>query len=604
MTPDTALLKPYRLRTVKIAVQSTGLALVALAIYPLLPGHGALVARPYILLMVVATIGAASFNFLPWNKILDNKRGMWVFYGWSFLDITLITLLVLVSRGGSSELFLLYALTTIFLAVSYPPWGQAALLAVTFVMYALVSQVGDAPLNIASLFFRLTTLGITALMGKFLSSELMGQMAAYSEARDESMKRAGLLEAVARSGKSTNSLDPEEVMGAVVAAATELGFEAVEICVFDEGAGIYRIEHSFGLPENYLAAPHRLDEGMIAKVRQIKQTFVVNDYVDFEDGLISMRELGFRAVVASPIWSGTRMVAVLAAGTRARRSVTKEDIESFELLSGQASAAFENAKRFEHERQAVQRLEELDRLKQDFMATISHELKTPLTVIKGMTQTLERRWESLDPNLRQEFLRKVNDNTDTLERTITELLDFSRLQSGELRAEMQQIPVAGLITSAVEKLSNKLADKHVDTMSQRGICVAGDRRLLQRAIEELVSNAAKHTQPGAHISISAIARGDEAVFEVADDGRGIPESELSALTREFFRGGDVDTRSTRGTGMGLAMVNAILRLHSSRLDISNRQPQGASFTFSLPMAVYDMIPEAEQVPAVTVEPGL
>ena len=595
VTPDTALLKPYRLRTVKIAVQSTGLAVAVLALYPLLPGHGLINNGYYVALIVVATLGAAAFNFLPWEKILDLPRGMWVFYAWSFLDILLITLLVMVSRGGLSELFLLYVLTTIFLAVSYPPWGQAALLAVTFVMYAVASELGPESLSIASLFFRLATLGITALMGKFLSSELMAQMAAHSEAKDESQRRATLLAAVARAAKSMNSLDPDEVLNAVVSSALELGFDAGSICIFDEDTDTYTVVHSRGVPDEYAHGVHSMKSGMVSMVREEKKTVVENNYKELELALPVMRNAGFQAVIASPIWSRTKMVALLVAGSKTARTIEVEDQESFELLAAQASSAFENAKRFEHERQAVQRLEELDKLKQDFIATMSHELRTPLTIIKGMAQTLERRWDSLDAELRNEFLHKVNKNAEDLEVTINELTDFSKLQSGELRAEMQQIPVPSLVSAVLTKLEGKVVGKKISSSAQRGICVKGDLRLLEKALEHLVSNAAKHTPPGASINVTATRDRDTAVFEVVDDGNGIEEADIPALTKEFFRGGEVDTRTTRGTGMGLAMVNAILRLHSSRLEVSNVEPHGARFRFTLPMSSY-ADPSADQEP--------
>src|SRR5205085_1838364 len=136
-------------------------------------------------------------------------------------------------------------------------------------------------------------------------------------------------------------------------------------------------------------------------------------------GIPMLREAGFAAVLAAPVWADGRLAAVLVGGTCTPRVIPAEEIEAMELLAAQAGAALVNAERFE-------RLAELDRLKQDFVSTVSHELRTPLTVIQGLGKTLQQRWDQLEDGLRLELLQRLNENGDSLSSTITSLLDFSR----------------------------------------------------------------------------------------------------------------------------------------------------------------------------------
>src|SRR5437660_5626359 len=110
-----------------------------------------------------------------------------------------------------------------------------------------------------------------------------------------------------------------------------------------------------------------------------------------------------------------------------RRAISSPEVEAFELLSAQAGLAMENAQRFEETLRSVERLEELDRLKDDFLATASHELRTPLTVIMGSGFTLEQQWDQLDEPLRRELLQAMNKNAKSLDTLIASLLDFARL---------------------------------------------------------------------------------------------------------------------------------------------------------------------------------
>ena len=342
---ELAVLLAYRLRTVKIAVQSTVLALGAMVIYALLPGHGHIEAASYIALVAVAAGGCALMARLPWHRLFDAGYGMRCLYAWSAMDIVLVTAAVAVTGHADSPLWLVYVFTTIFFAASYPLRGQAALLAFTFACY--VGDIGASGWDIGAseLFIRLASLAIVNFMTSFLSRELMQETRGHVEAREESETRATLLAKVAGAARSMSTLDSSRVLDIVVTSVVDIGFEGAEICMFNEAKGTWSVPYRRGISVDYeLTQPAEV--GLAGEVRRRRQTVVLEDYTAWEGGLAPVRNAGFRTTVATPVWSGSDLVGVLIAGTFARRSILPYESECLELLAAQVGAALVNARRY------------------------------------------------------------------------------------------------------------------------------------------------------------------------------------------------------------------------------------------------------------------
>lgn len=232
----------------------------------------------------------------------------------------------------------------------------------------------------------------------------------------------------------------------------------------------------------------------------------------------------------------------------------------------------------------VQRLGELDRLKRDFLANVSHELRTPLTVIQGMGKTLESRGRQMDEDTQEELLARINRNADALAGTINTLLDFSQLEAGRLEAHPEVFDLGDLVRRSVERLGSLFGPRRVDVDVDNGLLVEGDPRLIERVMDNLVSNAAKHTPEQAVVVVRAGANGTDARVSVADDGPGIPAVDLQHIGERFFRGNEVVARRTRGAGLGLAFAREVMELHGRALDIESVVGQGSTFSFTLPLA--------------------
>jgi signal transduction histidine kinase len=219
-------------------------------------------------------------------------------------------------------------------------------------------------------------------------------------------------------------------------------------------------------------------------------------------------------------------------------------------------------------------------MKSDFLATVSHELRTPLTVIEGTGLTLERTWGVLDDDTRLELLGRLNANAQTLEGIITTLLDFSRLEAGRPQAHVAPIDLADHLKLTAARLTGLFGGRDLVLDIDPDLTVLADALLIDRVVENLLSNAFKHTPPGTIVELAAHRIDDDVVVAVGDDGPGIPEEELAHLGERFFRGGDLNTRP-KGLGLGLALAREILDMHGAALEVESNPGQGSTFSFRL-----------------------
>lgn len=565
----------------RAGIIATYLIVPILFAYPLLPGSDNVEYPGYGIVLAGAIVGAVIVSWLPWEQLFRSGAGDWVRSAWSVLDIVLVTVGLHASGGAVSPLFGVYALTTIFFAVSYPLRSQVALLVFTFAAYA--TTIPGSGVGAGGVVVRLGVLASLAFLGGFLSHELKRVVAAHRDAQDESDHRARLLGVLAGAGGQLNVLDPQRVLAAVVDAAVNLGFDAADLCVLDDHGTEYEVVQARGLPPEYTEQRHPAPTGLVGRVLATRRTVVVSDYAHFDGAPEVVRGVGYVAVVAVPVWVQGRLAAVLEGGRLSAAEVRPDEVEAFELLAYQVGRAIENARRFEEERRMVERLGELDRLKGDFLSNASHELRTPLTVVLGMSRTLADHWFELDEATRHHFVDRLNANADSLDQIVSSLLDFSRLErSPEL--ELVRVDLGALVKAAVERLEPLFREHDVDMIVDDGLVAEGDARMIDRVVENLLGNAAKHTPPGTSVTVRVHADGDDALVSVEDDGPGIASDDLLHLGERFFRGGDANTRATRGLGLGLALAREILDLHGSTLEIESAPGHGARFAFRIGLA--------------------
>jgi two-component system phosphate regulon sensor histidine kinase PhoR len=230
-------------------------------------------------------------------------------------------------------------------------------------------------------------------------------------------------------------------------------------------------------------------------------------------------------------------------------------------------------------------LRRADRIRRDFVANVSHELRTPLTAIRGYVEALA----DAEPEESRRFLEIVSRHTMRMERLVRDLLRLARLDAGQEALERVPCSVEGLLTAIETDLSGLIASRRqtVDRqIASDAATVSGDPAKLQDALRNLLENATNHSPEGGRIIVGAQRTGDRIVITVADEGPGIPPSDLTRIFERFYRVDKSRTREGRdpgGTGLGLSIVRHLVELHGGHVSAANRAGRGAIFTVELPV---------------------
>ena len=236
----------------------------------------------------------------------------------------------------------------------------------------------------------------------------------------------------------------------------------------------------------------------------------------------------------------------------------------------------------------VRRESEMARLKSDFVANVSHDLKTPLSLIRMFAETLEMNRVSDEPT-RREYYGVITRESERLTRLIDNVLDFSRIESGGRRYDLHPTAVEPLIQETVDAFRYPLAQQgfKVDVEVEPGLPeVPMDAAAMGQALANLLDNAIKYSGDGRRLAVAARrdpARGEIAI-EVGDDGIGIPAAEVRRIFDKFYRVGRSETQGRRGSGLGLALVKHVVEAHGGRVGVESRPGAGSRFTIHLPIA--------------------
>ncbi|MBD2774243.1 PAS domain S-box protein [Iningainema tapete] len=226
----------------------------------------------------------------------------------------------------------------------------------------------------------------------------------------------------------------------------------------------------------------------------------------------------------------------------------------------------------------------VERMKDEFISVVSHELRTPLTSIHGSLGMLAS--GLLDPNSQRgkRLLEIAVDSTDRLVRLINDILDIERIESGKVTMEKQACDAADLLTEAVDVMQTMAQRDGVNlSISPISVKLWADRDRLIQTLTNLLSNAIKFSPPGSTVWLTAERLEDQILFQVKDQGRGIPADKLETIFERFQQVDSSDSRNHEGTGLGLAICRSIVQQHSGRIWVESHLGEGSTFYFTLPI---------------------
>ncbi|WP_436844303.1 response regulator [Streptomyces canus] len=303
-----------------------------------------------------------------------------------------------------------------------------------------------------------------------------------------------------------------------------------------------------------------------------------------------------RALVVPLLQQGSDPYGFLVAGLNRYRPLGQGYRGFVELVAGHIAAGIAGARSYQAQQRRAEELAELDRAKTTFFSNISHEFRTPLTLIMGPVEELRARFDGAEVRVREE-LDAIHRNGLRLGKLVNSLLDFSRIEAGRVQARYEPVDLSA-VTAELASVFRSAVDRaglafEVDCPAlDEPVYI--DRGMWEKVVLNLLSNALKFTFDGS-ISVATRAENDHAVITVADTGIGVPAEEMPRLFERFHRIETARSRSNEGSGIGLALVKELVGLHGGTISADSTVGKGTRFTVRLPFG-------SEHLPADALAP--
>jgi len=289
--------------------------------------------------------------------------------------------------------------------------------------------------------------------------------------------------------------------------------------------------------------------------------------------------LFWRDFLGLPLKAGEEVLGVLVFGRFGGPPYTPEQIRLAEFIAAQTAQLIEN----HHLVERVAKLEAerwLRRMQDEFITTISHELRTPIGFIKGYATTLLRDDTKWDDESRREFLTIIDEEADRLHELIEDLLDSSRLKAGTMFMQMQPVRLDLILREIVVRSTARYASLAVQLKVDHEVLVMADPVRITQVMDNLFTNAVKYA-PNSPVMVSLVNSTDTCQITVADRGPGILQQHLEHLFERFYRVPDTSI-TVRGTGLGLYICQQIIQGHQGEISVSSELSKGTTFTIQLP----------------------
>ncbi|MFZ5555465.1 MAG: ATP-binding protein [Pseudomonadota bacterium] len=232
-------------------------------------------------------------------------------------------------------------------------------------------------------------------------------------------------------------------------------------------------------------------------------------------------------------------------------------------------------------------LQRQDTLRRDLVASVSHDLRTPLASLRGYLETLMLKGDDLPPEQRRLHVETALRQAERLGRLISSLFELAKLEARDIAVERENFPLAELVQDVCQKYELDAAARKVALRLELPAdlpFISGDIGLLERVLENLIENALRHTPGGGAVTVNAGGRGEAVEVTVSDTGSGIGRASLPYVFDRFYRGDRSRDARSGGAGLGLAISKRIVELHGGEISVTSEPGQGASFSFRLPVA--------------------
>ncbi|HEY4971070.1 MAG TPA: two-component system sensor histidine kinase KdpD, partial [Steroidobacteraceae bacterium] len=484
-------------------------------------------------------------------------------YVWAALACGAVTLLSipLADHFDRSNIVAIFILTVVLVAVRFGR-GAAATAAVlsvcSFDFFFVPPRFSFAVSDVQYLL----TFGIMLAVG-LITGQLTAGLRFQARVASHREERAGSLYEIARD--LSGAVQTDQVVR-ISDESIERTFRANAALLLPNGAG------------KLTAASSRADLSLTVDIGIAQWAFDKGQPAGFGTDTLPGSE-----VLYVPLRAPVQARGVLAVKAQNRRLLLiPEQRQLLDTFAALIAIALERVHYVEVAQDALVRMES-ERLRNSLLAALSHDLRTPLTVLVGLAESLTLTKPPLSP-AQFETSQAIQDEARRMIALVSNLLDMARIESGEVKLNLAWQPLEEVVGSALSAMRGSLLRHEVEVHIPRDLpLVRFDALLIERVLVNLLENAAKYTPPGAKVTVAAEVIGDHLSVSVSDNGPGLPAGREEAVFQKFTRG--VRESATPGVGLGLAICRAIVESHQGKIVGANRPGGGARFTFTLPLGI-------------------
>lgn len=345
-------------------------------------------------------------------------------------------------------------------------------------------------------------------------------------------------------------------------------------------------------PRTLVGSRVPLHHGIVGRVVRTQQPEWVADISGDPDYLAHVKAT--RSQITIPLISRERTIGVLNVQTSQPERFSQRIFDFLKLLTARIATAIDNARLYQMSQNQVaelqtlyQQVSELEQLKTEMIRIAAHDLRNPLGVVSGYTQMLGWELEKQLSERHRDHLRMIRQAVDRIDKITRDILTLERIEQMARGVLVETVDLRELVALAFEEYREQAAEKGLDYQLEnpsRPVFVQGDTIFLRESIVNLLTNAIKYTPNGGRVCARLRADQGSAIFEVQDTGYGIPLESQANLFQPFYRAVTKETKTIRGTGLGLHLVRRIVERHNGQMRFSSTYGQGSLFGFDIPLA--------------------
>jgi two-component system sensor histidine kinase KdpD len=503
----------------------------------------------------------SSWPVIPGTESGDRHKFKQLRYIWASLACAAVTVLSipLAEHFDRSNIVAIFILTVVLVAVRFGR-GAAALAAVlsvcAFDFFFVPPRFSFAVSDVQYILTFIIMLTVGLITGQLTAGlRFQARVAGHRE------ERAGSLYEIARDLSGAVQIDQ---VVSISDASIERTFRASAALLLPNAAG------------QLAMASSRTDMALNVDIGIAQWAFDKGQPAGFGTDTLPGSEFLY-----IPLRAPTRARGVLAVKARNRRLLhIPEQRQLLDTFAALIAIALERVHYVEVAQDALVRMES-ERLRNSLLAALSHDLRTPLTVLVGLAESLTLTKPRLSP-AQLESAEAIQDEARRMSTLVSNLLDMARIESGEVKLNLQWQPLEEVVGSALNATQSMLKQHFVDVHIPRDLpLVRIDALLIERVLVNLLENASKYTPPGSRITLAAEVIADQLSVSVSDNGPGLPLGREEAVFQKFTRG--ERESATPGVGLGLSICRAIVESHQGKIVATQRPGGGARFSFTLPL---------------------